>query len=42
VESILEANDGNVSRSAEEAGIDRSSFQRLMRKHDIQSDEYRK
>jgi len=38
---VLDKNEGNVSRSAEEAGIDRSSFQRLMRKHGLRSHEFR-
>lgn len=32
---------GNVSRSAKRAGLDRSSFQRLMKKYGIQSEDYR-
>ncbi len=32
---------GNVSRSAQRAGLDRSSFQRLMKKYSIRSEDYR-
>ena len=38
---FLRQYDGNVSRAAEEAGLHRSSFQRLMRRHGIHSEEYR-
>jgi two-component system response regulator AtoC len=41
VGAVLKRNHGNVSRSAQEAGIDRSSFQRLMRKHGVRSDDFR-
>jgi len=37
----LERWEGNVSSAAAEAGMHRSSFQRLMRRHDIRSDPYR-
>lgn len=38
---LLTATQGNVSRAAVQAGLHRTSFQRLLRKHDIQSEEYR-
>ncbi len=38
---ILAHHRGNVSRAAAAAGLDRSSLQRLLRKHNIQSDEFR-
>ena len=38
---LLTATQGNVSRAAAQAGLHRTSFQRLLRKHDIQSEEYR-
>ena len=38
---LLTTTQGNVSRAASLAGLHRTSFQRLLRKHDIQSDEYR-
>lgn len=41
VAAVLQRNAGNVSRSAQEAGIDRSSFQRLMRKHCVRSEDFR-
>ena len=37
----LERCEGNVSHAAAEAGLHRSSFQRLMRRHGIRSDLYR-
>jgi two-component system, NtrC family, response regulator AtoC len=39
IESILKSNGGNVSRSAESAGMTRSNFQRLMKKYDIRRKE---
>ncbi len=39
---LLRKNRGNVSRSAFEAGIDRSSLQRLLKKYGIKSSNYRK
>lgn len=41
VAAVLQRHGGNVSRSAQQAGIDRSSFQRLMRKHGVHSDDFR-
>jgi two-component system response regulator HydG len=41
VEGVLRRFRGNVTRAAQHAGIERESFHRLMRKLDIQSEEYR-
>ena len=38
---LLRQHDGNVSRAAGQAGLHRSSFQRLMRRHGIHSEAYR-
>jgi len=39
--NLLNRNNGNVSRSAREAGIGRSGFQRLMQKHGLHSEDFR-
>jgi len=39
IESTLKSNGGNVSRSAESAGMTRSNFQRLMKKYDLRRKE---
>ena len=41
VEAALSDNHGNVSSAARQAGVHRSSFQRLMKKHGIRSATYR-
>jgi DNA-binding NtrC family response regulator len=38
---LLEENGGNVSRAAEQAGLHRSSFQRLLKQHSIRSVDHR-
>ena len=38
---LLSSTQGNVSRAAARAGLHRTSFQRLLRKHNIQSDDFR-
>ncbi|MFQ5768769.1 MAG: sigma-54-dependent transcriptional regulator, partial [Acidobacteriota bacterium] len=38
----LVANQGNVTRAARAAGLNRSAFQRLMRRHELRSEMYRK
>jgi transcriptional regulator of acetoin/glycerol metabolism len=38
---LLAVHEGNVTRSAREAGMNRSAFQRLMRKHHLRSSAYR-
>lgn len=42
LKSILQENQGNVSEAASKAGIDRSNFLRLCRKHGIKAEEFRK
>lgn len=42
VDRLLKENSGNVTAAAREAGIERQSFQRLMKKHNVFSEEYRK
>jgi DNA-binding NtrC family response regulator len=41
VARLLEKNKGNVTRSADEAGVSRSAFQKLMQRYGIKSSEYR-
>ncbi|MBI5851421.1 MAG: sigma-54-dependent Fis family transcriptional regulator, partial [Planctomycetes bacterium] len=41
VQELLRKHDGNVTRSAEEAGMARSAFQKLMQRYGIRSSEYR-
>ena len=41
LERLLQDCDGHVSRAARVAGLHRSSLQRLMRKHDIESERFR-
>jgi DNA-binding NtrC family response regulator len=41
VRNILEKTGGNVTQAAKNAGIERQSFQHLMRKYNIRSDEFR-
>jgi DNA-binding NtrC family response regulator len=41
IHRILGEHEGNVTRSAEAAGLNRSAFQRLMRKHGLRSRSYR-
>jgi len=41
VKARLRETDGNVSKAARIAGIERQSFQRLMRKHNINSQDFR-
>lgn len=41
VANLLNRNKGNVSRSAREAGMERSGFQRLMQRHAIRSEDFR-
>lgn len=41
VEQLLARHDGHVTRAAEEAGMLRSAFQRLMAKHKLRSDDFR-
>ena len=38
---ILKQNAGNVTAASQQAGLHRSSFQRLMRRHEIESDDFR-
>ncbi len=42
LEEVLRLCDGNVTRAAEHAGVERESFHRLMRKCGVQSDEIRR
>lgn len=42
IEKLLIENSGNVTMAAQEAGIERQSFQRLMKKHKVLSEEFRK
>ena len=42
IEEVLRMCDGNVTRAAEHAGVERESFHRLMRKCGVQSDEIRR
>lgn len=39
--SILEKNNGNVSQSARDAGIDRCNFYRVLRRCKVHPDKYR-
>jgi DNA-binding NtrC family response regulator len=41
VEELLRRNDGNVTRSAEEAGMSRSALQKLMQRYGIRSGDFR-
>lgn len=41
LEDLLQRNGGNISRSAREAGLRRTSLQRLIRRHGLQPDAYR-
>jgi DNA-binding NtrC family response regulator len=41
LEELLRTNGGNVTRSAEAAGMTRSAFQKLMQRYGIKSSEYR-
>ncbi len=41
LEDLLQRNSGNISRSAREAGLRRTSLQRLIRTHGLQPDTYR-
>ncbi len=41
VEDLLRRNDGNVTRCAEDAGMARSAFQKLMQRYRIKSSEFR-
>jgi DNA-binding NtrC family response regulator len=41
VAGLLQKHGGNVTRSAEEAGMTRSAFQKLMQRYGIRSSEYR-
>jgi len=41
IKNILEKTDGNVTRAAREAGLERQSFQHLMRKYNIRSNDFR-
>ncbi|MFO1052458.1 MAG: sigma-54 dependent transcriptional regulator [Planctomycetota bacterium] len=41
VQDLLRKHEGNVTRSAEEAGMARSAFQKLMQRYGIRSAEYR-
>jgi len=42
IKKLLSENSGNVAAAARVAGIERQSFQRLMKKYDIQADEFRR
>ncbi len=42
LEALLRKQGGNVTRAAEQAGIERESFHRLMRKHDVDVDQIRR
>ena len=39
--ALLQAFDGNVSRAAERAGLERESLHRLLRRHGVQADDFR-
>jgi len=41
LESLMRRNEGNISKSAKEAGIERRNFQRLLKKYDIGSEGFR-
>ena len=41
IEDLLRRNDGNVTRCAEDAGMARSAFQKLMQRYRIKSSEFR-
>jgi DNA-binding NtrC family response regulator len=41
VSSLLRQFGGNVTRSAEQAGMSRSAFQKLMQRYDLKSSEFR-
>ncbi len=40
--NVLHRTNGNVTAAAKESGIDRSNFLRLLRRHGIQSEQFRK
>lgn len=42
IQKLLQKNGGNVTAAAKEAGLDRSNFLRLLRRHQIQAQTYRK
>ena len=42
IQKLLHKNQGNVTAAAKEAGLDRSNFLRLLRRHSIQAQSYRK
>jgi DNA-binding NtrC family response regulator len=42
VAETLKRTDGNVTAAADAAGVERQSFQRLMKKYDIRSEDFRK
>lgn len=42
IQKLLQKNNGNVTAAAKEAGLDRSNFLRLLRRHQIQAQTYRK
>ena len=41
LKTALTASKGNVSAAARQCGMERQAFQRLMRRHDVQSLEFR-
>ena len=41
LENLLRRHGGNVTRCAEEAGVSRSAFQKLMQRYGIKSVDYR-
>lgn len=41
MQELLRKHEGNVTRSAEEAGMARSAFQKLMQRYGIRSSEFR-
>ncbi len=42
IQKLLQKNNGNVTAAAKEAGLDRSNFLRLLRRHQIQAQTFRK